>query len=648
MQELDKFKNEMNLSGKNVYVGHRYVPKIFGEWDSKQIYDSLSIVQYKGASYTSRQYVPTGVEITNEDYWVLTGNYNAQVEYYRQDVSDLHDTVNEFIPKTTTDLNVLKIKGEFVKSVKEFGAKGDGITDDTDAINAAIESVFNAGGGKVLIPKGTYMIKSHDETNTGDKIVDMNFNYNAGIHLKDNVTIIGAGRETTILKAITNSSESYNVIRIKNVKNAGVYDLTVEGDKGQHLGNTGEWGFGVYLIQSQNIILDINAKNCWGDGIYVGIGFNNKEDTIQTTNIYINHPIIDNCRRNGLSICSGENIYVQNPKISNTGGTFPMAAIDFEIEGTGYIKPTLKGVNVNSPVFKKNRYGIVIAPSDMIANNGEMTINVANLYSSEEQVTAVFATSNRNVKEIEGKITFTNTLIEETGWASVDIRNYLAKHPKIEFKGIKIVNANNTNHNIDHNLIGWQGGSAFIISRDANLTNATDPIGNVVVKNLESIDNRLTKYTNTAFTCFDGTNLKPEKVYYIDPIQHDELRDGRKAGVVVKDSNEILTFNDGYYIITLDGLYPKTVIKSSETPTDRVVNIFDSVTNGNETLLVNNKEGKFAIDLGATTKATLIGLPTTQRYIKTSDLGATMKIKKTADCFIPISITGTWVNSATV
>ena len=86
MQDLDKFKNEMNLSGKNVYVGYRYVPKIMGDWNKTELYEPLSVVTYQGASYTSRQYVPTGVEITNEDFWALSGNYNAQVENYRQEV----------------------------------------------------------------------------------------------------------------------------------------------------------------------------------------------------------------------------------------------------------------------------------------------------------------------------------------------------------------------------------------------------------------------------------------------------------------------------------------------------------------------------------------------------------------------------------
>jgi polygalacturonase len=42
-------------------------------------------------------------------------------------------------------------------SVKDFGAKGDGSTIDTNAINMAIETVSKSGGGTVRIPAGTYM-----------------------------------------------------------------------------------------------------------------------------------------------------------------------------------------------------------------------------------------------------------------------------------------------------------------------------------------------------------------------------------------------------------------------------------------------------------------------------------------------------------
>ena len=66
------------------YTGSRYVP-IFGrvgesscDWDNTGDYEPLTIVLYQGNSYTSRQFVPAGADITNTDYWVLTGNFNAQ------------------------------------------------------------------------------------------------------------------------------------------------------------------------------------------------------------------------------------------------------------------------------------------------------------------------------------------------------------------------------------------------------------------------------------------------------------------------------------------------------------------------------------------------------------------------------------------
>ena len=68
------------------YIGARYIPLFMGDWDNSNTYEPLSIVSYQGNSYTSRQYVPAGIDITNESYWALSGNYNAQVEAYRQEV----------------------------------------------------------------------------------------------------------------------------------------------------------------------------------------------------------------------------------------------------------------------------------------------------------------------------------------------------------------------------------------------------------------------------------------------------------------------------------------------------------------------------------------------------------------------------------
>lgn len=83
----------MATPGYNTYVGMRYVPIFDGEWDRTKTYEPLTIVSYQGNSYTSRTFIPVGMDINNTDYWALTGNYNAQVEYYRQETARVAEEV---------------------------------------------------------------------------------------------------------------------------------------------------------------------------------------------------------------------------------------------------------------------------------------------------------------------------------------------------------------------------------------------------------------------------------------------------------------------------------------------------------------------------------------------------------------------------
>lgn len=89
----------------NVYVGNRYVP-IFAnpvEWDSLRTYEPLTIVTYNGTSYTSRQNVPAGIQLSDSNYWVVTGNYNEQVEMYRREVEEYADSVEEVQSNLTSE-----------------------------------------------------------------------------------------------------------------------------------------------------------------------------------------------------------------------------------------------------------------------------------------------------------------------------------------------------------------------------------------------------------------------------------------------------------------------------------------------------------------------------------------------------------------
>lgn len=84
----------MNGLNNRQYVGARYVPKVMGVWNKALQYEALSIVTYAGNSFTSKIPVPPNIDISNETYWVNTGNYNAQVEAYRTETAQLKTALN--------------------------------------------------------------------------------------------------------------------------------------------------------------------------------------------------------------------------------------------------------------------------------------------------------------------------------------------------------------------------------------------------------------------------------------------------------------------------------------------------------------------------------------------------------------------------
>ena len=92
------------------YVGARYVPEFAdpAEWSSDLAYEPLTIVIHEGNSYTSKQFVPKGIDIDNDKFWALTGNYNAQVEGYRKEVMQYNERINDANINANTALQIAK------------------------------------------------------------------------------------------------------------------------------------------------------------------------------------------------------------------------------------------------------------------------------------------------------------------------------------------------------------------------------------------------------------------------------------------------------------------------------------------------------------------------------------------------------------
>ncbi len=70
---------------------------------------------------------------------------------------------------------------DYTVSVLDFGAKGDGYTDDTDAIQAALDHVSEAGGGTVVIPGG---VNLHSGMDMGRRFVVTNLRLHSFVELR--------------------------------------------------------------------------------------------------------------------------------------------------------------------------------------------------------------------------------------------------------------------------------------------------------------------------------------------------------------------------------------------------------------------------------------------------------------------------------
>lgn len=118
----------------------RYVPLFADplEWDNTRTYEPLTIVLYQGASYTSRQAVPVGIDISNTEFWALTGNYNAQVEQYRLEVQHF-------------DGRITQAQGDATSALTQVGTVAGQVNTLSGALTALDAKVGNLPEGQTSV-----------------------------------------------------------------------------------------------------------------------------------------------------------------------------------------------------------------------------------------------------------------------------------------------------------------------------------------------------------------------------------------------------------------------------------------------------------------------------------------------------------------
>jgi hypothetical protein len=102
--------------------------------------------------------------------------------------------------------NKLALQKFEIYNVRDYGAKGDGITDDRQAIQDAIDSAA-ISGGTIYLPPGIYLLAS--ESTDADK-------HQSLLTPKSNVNIIGAG-EKSILKVAADTNARWAGTNAPNV-----------------------------------------------------------------------------------------------------------------------------------------------------------------------------------------------------------------------------------------------------------------------------------------------------------------------------------------------------------------------------------------------------------------------------------------------
>lgn len=227
-------------------------------------------------------------------------------------------------------------KGPWV-DVRAYGAKGDGQTDDTAAIQAAID---DAGpGATILVPPGVYLIDPIQQGNLGAiRPLD-----------GDHLILYGATLQST-----SADGKMINVGEWEPRANVRISGGTLAGIK-----TFAPSGIGIQVSNATNVILeDMIIQDFWAEGIGLG-----GDPGAGATGIRILRCKVVNSGNNGVVIAQGSDILIQDCEVTQTGGIGISGQIGLNVE-VPHAGDVVSDVRVVGGRYSQNKgHGIYFHPA---------------------------------------------------------------------------------------------------------------------------------------------------------------------------------------------------------------------------------------------------------------------------------------------